>query len=635
MKSYQEFILEFNRKAQKASKAGRISKEGPRSREKSEPSAVVTVGLPASGKSSLAKHMAAKGDTDQHELDKSRKELGKGPAYFGQDIVKHTYDGAKKSAEQGRSTVLSNTSIPKAHRKDAINRLKDVGYEKVTAVLAPGSKKAAMRRNRKRTGSAPGEGAVPQFVMNRMAQGMDSMSKADRRELRGNYKKLHKSERFTKPAMKRSGAIKEQKTFAEFIDEALIASLVKAAARQIFKSRGLQKGLAKVGKQVPKVIKLPSKVTGFQTARGSKYTYERKPGSWPTTQRTAVHDPYHPTPAGKTQKSTATMFTTPDASLEMKRRFQYEPKTPYHQGLPLSKTPGIGKAPVEVFNNYDKLGDRSAIHAGNPITDLKTKLPGPKNNIGLFGSQRKELKTRVSTALQNPNNRAVLKKEIGMKEDYRKKFGEFIVESGLKAITTGPSRSRVGLDRQRKDASERAAFRRSGMRRSTSGGRYPHKFTTTGDQNEYSRTTISSYPSQSAYARDMLPDKDKNGKGVVKTQDRALYLKRLKRQLKTTRTEREVHNVDVLPRGDYKKNDPKQLVSRGKEYHNAVKEIPQEVKKSGGKPGDKIVGKAAEVMPGSKDVEKGRKSRRKLYSKILGATEYDPITKIQVATVKE
>jgi len=219
------------------------------------------------------------------------------------------------------------------------------------------------------------------------------------------------------------------KIFSEFIDEALIASLVKAAARQIFKSRGLQKGITKVGKQAPKAIKLPSKVTGFQTARGSKYTYEKKPGSWPTTQRTAVHDPYHPTPAGKTQKSTATMFTTPDASLEMKRRFQYEPKTPYHQGLPLSKKPGIGKAPVEVFNKYDKLGDRSAIHAGNPITDLKTKLPGPKNNIGLFGSQRKELKTRVNTALQNPNNLAVLKKEMGMKEDYRKTFGEFITEA--------------------------------------------------------------------------------------------------------------------------------------------------------------------------------------------------------------
>jgi hypothetical protein len=122
--------------------------------------------------------------------------------------VHHTYSGAKKSAEQGRSTVLSNTSIPKQHRQDAIDKLKDSGYKNVKAVLSPGSTKAAMRRNRKRTGTNPGEGAVPQFVMNRMKQGMDGMSRSDKRELRANYKKLHKKERFTKPAMKRSGVIK-------------------------------------------------------------------------------------------------------------------------------------------------------------------------------------------------------------------------------------------------------------------------------------------------------------------------------------------------------------------------------------------------------------------------------------------
>jgi len=207
-KTFSEFIAEANRKAQRASKSGRTPKQGPRSKGDDKPSAVVTVGLPGSGKSTIAKHMVSKGNTDQHELDKSRQALGKGPAYFGSDIVQHTYDGAKRSAEQGRSTVLSNTSIPKQHRQDAINRLKDAGYENVTAVLAPGSTKAAMRRNRKRTGSKPGEGAVPQFVMNRMAQGMQQMSRDERRELRSNYKELHKKERFTKPAMKRSGAIR-------------------------------------------------------------------------------------------------------------------------------------------------------------------------------------------------------------------------------------------------------------------------------------------------------------------------------------------------------------------------------------------------------------------------------------------
>lgn len=207
MKTFSEFITEANRRAQVASKRGRKPKEGEKSRGDDKPSAVVTVGLPGSGKSTIAKHMVSKGNTDQHELDKSRQALGKGPAYFGSDIVQHTYGGAKKSAEQGRSTVLSNTSIPRQHRQDAIDKLKSSGYDDVKAVLSPGSTKAAMRRNRNRTGSNPGEGAVPQFVMNRMAQGMKELSRNERKELRSNYKKLHKKERFTKPAMKRSGAI--------------------------------------------------------------------------------------------------------------------------------------------------------------------------------------------------------------------------------------------------------------------------------------------------------------------------------------------------------------------------------------------------------------------------------------------
>jgi predicted kinase/predicted GNAT family acetyltransferase len=247
MKSYTQFITEANRKAQRASKSGKTSKEGPRSKGDDKPSAVVTVGLPGSGKSTIAKHMVSKGKTDQHELDQSRQALGKGPAYFGQDIVKHTYDGAKRSAEQGKSTVLSNTSIPRQHRKDAIDKLKDSGYKDVKAVLTPGSTKAAMRRNRKRTGSKPGEGAVPQFVMNRMAQGMKGMSRAERRELRGNYKELHKSERFTKPAMKRSGAIKED----------LIQEGKKKELRKAF-DQGLRDGRPEIVTKAPPESSAPT-----------------------------------------------------------------------------------------------------------------------------------------------------------------------------------------------------------------------------------------------------------------------------------------------------------------------------------------------------------------------------------------
>lgn len=210
MKTYFEFLEEATRKSQRASKFGRVSKSGPKSKTNdNEPKGIVTVGLPASGKSSIAKHMASKGKTDQHELDKSRKALGKGPAYFGQDIVQHSKDGQKSSRAKGRNSVVSNTSIPKPHRQKAEQDLKDAGYNKVSSVLSPGSTKAAMRRNRKRTpGAAPGEGQVPQNVMNRMSRGLNSLKRKDKRELRSNFKKLHKQERFTKPAMKRSGAIR-------------------------------------------------------------------------------------------------------------------------------------------------------------------------------------------------------------------------------------------------------------------------------------------------------------------------------------------------------------------------------------------------------------------------------------------
>jgi predicted kinase len=255
MSSFSEFLEEANRKSQRASKSGRKPKEGPRSKGDDKPSAVVTVGLPGSGKSTIAKHMVSKGKTDQHELDKSRQALGRGPAHFGQDIVQHTYGGAEKSAKQGRSTILSNTSIPKQHRQDAISKLKDAGYENVTAVLSPGSTKAAMRRNRKRTGSKPGEGAVPQFVMNRMAQGMQQMSRDERRELRSNYKELHKKERFTKPAMKRSGAIREAKISAKTFEE-----FIAIAEKYYAPDDKLPSGDTPVGKALKKKIKRNSNI---------------------------------------------------------------------------------------------------------------------------------------------------------------------------------------------------------------------------------------------------------------------------------------------------------------------------------------------------------------------------------------
>jgi len=198
------------------------------------------------------------------------------------------------------------------------------------------------------------------------------------------------------------------KTYKEFIVEALLPSLIKGVARQVFKNKAL---VNKVRNTLPSTrIRLPRTTRGFQTARGSKYTFSRKPNSWGTTQRTAVNDPTHPTKPGVKQKSDWTAFTTPSAASTMKSRWvQGASRRDFYKGLPLSPTPKKGRAAVEVWNKYE--GGGRAIHNSNPITDLQTK---GKSALPLYGAQRKELSQRVSKALKTKQNRSVLKnKRLG------------------------------------------------------------------------------------------------------------------------------------------------------------------------------------------------------------------------------
>jgi hypothetical protein len=201
------------------------------------------------------------------------------------------------------------------------------------------------------------------------------------------------------------------KTFKQFLDEALVASLVKAATRSLLRNKAITQKVAST--MPPRTLSLPRKITGFQTARGSKYTYQQKPKSWPQTQRTAPQDPYHPTSAGTKQKSDWTLFTTPKDSMTMRQRFVSGSKEPFHQGLPQSTRPKIGRAPVEVWNQYVEKGGKSVIHPGSRITDIQTATPG--SGVGLYGAQRKELADRVKVELKRPANIEALKKELEMK----------------------------------------------------------------------------------------------------------------------------------------------------------------------------------------------------------------------------
>lgn len=201
-------LTEAKRQSQLASKRGRASKPGPRSLTKnSKPVGYATIGIPGQGKSTIADKMK---NTDVGEFDRERRTLGLKPHQFSGKILDNIYSRANQSAKAGRNTILSNTGTHKGQLKDAISRLKKSGYSEVKTILAPGSIKAAVRRNRKRSGTVPGQSQVPKAVMGRMIQGVKSLNKSERKEARKNYKELHKSPqgRFTKPALKRAGLIR-------------------------------------------------------------------------------------------------------------------------------------------------------------------------------------------------------------------------------------------------------------------------------------------------------------------------------------------------------------------------------------------------------------------------------------------
>lgn len=226
MKSYKEFITEAGspgwRRRSKRSKTGIFGPQKQPDENANKPKAYVTIGVPGTGKTSKVRHMKKRNpNVSQHELDRSRQEMGKSPKYFGSDLMAHHKSGIESAAKQGKTIVVSNTSIPSAHRSSALSDLKNLGYDAKPVVL-PTSPRAARRRNRNRPAGenqTPGSGQVPGTVMRAMSRqfrgintnprGGGALSRKDKREGRKNFKELHKKYRFTKPAMRASGAIRE------------------------------------------------------------------------------------------------------------------------------------------------------------------------------------------------------------------------------------------------------------------------------------------------------------------------------------------------------------------------------------------------------------------------------------------
>ena len=79
-----------------------------------------------------------------------------------------------------------------------------------------------------------------------------------------------------------------------------------------------------------------------------------------------------------------------------------------------------------------------------------------------------------------------------------------------------------------------------------------------------------------------------------------------------------VHTVDIMPRdSEFGKGDRAKQIERGKNFIQAIKDTPKQLKIASAKPGDAVTGKPTAVMSGE-DKKTGEAKRAKLYGKIFG-----------------
>jgi hypothetical protein len=190
------------------------------------------------------------------------------------------------------------------------------------------------------------------------------------------------------------------------------------------------------------------------------------------------------------------------------------------------------------------------------------------------------------------------------------------------AEASGPERGRRRLapravsSGDREKTSNRAALKKAGFKRSPSGNEPAIKTTSSSDHHF---TAAFTDRNQSDYAASKIQKKQRYNGKVEPTSNRVRRAKELRRQLGGDRTAKKVHDVSVFTKGDSpNKNDPKQLVSRGKSFKKEVRAVPKSLKDIGAKPGDKVAATPVAHMPGENS-KSGQQKRDKIYTKELGA----------------
>jgi len=215
-------------------------------------------------------------------------------------------------------------------------------------------------------------------------------------------------------------------------------------------------------------------------------------------------------------------------------------------------------------------------------------------------------------------------------------------ESGRKRLPSrGPSSNKETRDRNKENVSRRAALKKAGFKHSPDD--HDRQKIEVPSSSDHHFTSIKTHRNQSDFAKNQLFNKSEFGK-VERTLSRVKELKAIRKQLGGDRTSKPVHDVSIFSKkSTTTKNDPKELISRGKSFKNELKAVPDSIKKSGGKAGDKVAGRPLEIqkMPNTMSARekrklktKGAKKRGKMYHQELGGSETNPRTRLNVGNLK-
>jgi tRNA uridine 5-carbamoylmethylation protein Kti12 len=153
MKTFNEFLEEaWNRRSQKASKEGRQSKPGRKSGKSELTSDVKMIGIPGSGKSTMARRLARATGGFRTGFDDAREKLYGYHTIQGEigEVKKKTYD-TLAAAPKDKPRILDNTNVNPRFQKQTDDELKtQAGFGKTISVAPDTSTRRAFKRNARR-----------------------------------------------------------------------------------------------------------------------------------------------------------------------------------------------------------------------------------------------------------------------------------------------------------------------------------------------------------------------------------------------------------------------------------------------------------------------------------------------------